>query len=254
MISINNVYQKVLALANKEQRGYITTQEFNLLADKAQNEIYENYFYQLNMAQVKPNSQGTDTDITEAIRQKLEPFIRESTGTLIGSDAGGTNTISYTETTPALSSDSFIGSEGYNNSFRIINIINIANNKTVTKVDEREISYILNNPLTSPTNDRRIYIATSKGVEIYPNPSTSVTFRFAYYNSPEKPNWTYVVVNQKALYNSSASDAMDFQLHPSEEEHVVSKILNLAGLTIRQPEVQQSGMMQTQMNKQEQNS
>ena len=35
MISIDTVYQRVLALANKEQRGYITPQEFNLLADKA---------------------------------------------------------------------------------------------------------------------------------------------------------------------------------------------------------------------------
>ena len=99
-----------------------------------------------------------------------------------------------------------------------------------------------------------IYIAVSKGVEIYPNPSANTTFKFAYYNSPIKPNWTYVVVNEKALYNSAASDAMDLQLHPSEEEHVVSRILNLAGLTIKQPDVQQSGMMQTQMNKQEQNS
>ena len=35
-ISIDSVYQKVLVLANKEQRGYITPQEFNLFADKAQ--------------------------------------------------------------------------------------------------------------------------------------------------------------------------------------------------------------------------
>ena len=34
-VDINSVYQKVLALANKEQRGYITPQEFNLFADKA---------------------------------------------------------------------------------------------------------------------------------------------------------------------------------------------------------------------------
>ena len=35
-VSIDSVYQKVLVLANKEQRGYITPQEFNLFADKAQ--------------------------------------------------------------------------------------------------------------------------------------------------------------------------------------------------------------------------
>ena len=48
MVSINNVYQKVLALANKEQRGYITPQEFNLFADQVQMEILEQYFYDVN--------------------------------------------------------------------------------------------------------------------------------------------------------------------------------------------------------------
>ena len=32
MINVDSVYQKVLALANKEQRGYITPQEYNLFA------------------------------------------------------------------------------------------------------------------------------------------------------------------------------------------------------------------------------
>ena len=45
MVSIDTVYQRVLALANKEQRGYITPQEFNLFADHAQTTIFEQYFY-----------------------------------------------------------------------------------------------------------------------------------------------------------------------------------------------------------------
>ena len=48
MISIDTVYQRVLAFANKEQRGYITPQEFNLFADMAQMEIFEQYFYDLS--------------------------------------------------------------------------------------------------------------------------------------------------------------------------------------------------------------
>ena len=47
-VSIDKVYQKVLAFANKEQRGYITPQEFNLFADQAQMEIFEQYFYDIN--------------------------------------------------------------------------------------------------------------------------------------------------------------------------------------------------------------
>ena len=46
-VNINSVYQKVLTLLNKEQRGYLTPQEFNLLADRAKNEIYENYFHKI---------------------------------------------------------------------------------------------------------------------------------------------------------------------------------------------------------------
>ena len=44
MIQVDSVYQRVLALANKEQRGYITPQEFNLYANHAQKEIYEHIF------------------------------------------------------------------------------------------------------------------------------------------------------------------------------------------------------------------
>ena len=56
-IEINRVYQKVLAIASKEQRGYITPQEFNLFADKAQMEIFGLYFHQVNNAERKPKNQ-----------------------------------------------------------------------------------------------------------------------------------------------------------------------------------------------------
>ena len=47
-VSIDTVYQKVLALANKEQRGYVTPIEFNLFAEQAQLDIFENYFRDLD--------------------------------------------------------------------------------------------------------------------------------------------------------------------------------------------------------------
>ena len=47
-VSIDTVYQRVLSVANKEQRGYVTPQEFNLFANQAQMDIFEQYFYDLN--------------------------------------------------------------------------------------------------------------------------------------------------------------------------------------------------------------
>ena len=74
MIDINRVYQKVLLLINKEQRGYITPQEFNLLADAAQKEIYEAYFHKAKNSNAKIKDDDDYTDTLEIIEQKLDTF------------------------------------------------------------------------------------------------------------------------------------------------------------------------------------
>ena len=73
-----------------------------------------------------------------------------------------------------------------------------------------------------------------------------------YYKYPTAPKWGYVVVNEKALYNINTS--INFELDASETEPLVSRILMLAGLTIKQPDVQQSGGAHIQAVNQEQNS
>ena len=53
-VNVDTVYQTVQALANKEQRGYITPQEFNLLANKAQLDLFNNYFHEVKTSYRKP--------------------------------------------------------------------------------------------------------------------------------------------------------------------------------------------------------
>jgi len=69
--NIDTVYQRVLALANKEQRGYITPQEFNLLAGKAQNDIFEMYFHDYKTALLSPGNQSKSSDDIDMIREKI---------------------------------------------------------------------------------------------------------------------------------------------------------------------------------------
>tara|TARA_R110000772_G_scaffold737_1_gene2468 strand:- start:465 stop:1613 length:1149 start_codon:yes stop_codon:yes gene_type:complete len=47
-INVNTVYTTVLSILNKEQRGYLTPDEFNKVATQAQLNIFENYFEDLN--------------------------------------------------------------------------------------------------------------------------------------------------------------------------------------------------------------
>ena len=45
---INTVRATVLSIANKNNFGYITPNDFNLYAKQAQLDLFEDYFYQYN--------------------------------------------------------------------------------------------------------------------------------------------------------------------------------------------------------------
>ena len=66
-VSINSVYKKVLTIANKEQRGYMTPVQFNLLANQVQQSIFEQYFYDLKQAS---RIKGNDTNNADHIKRK----------------------------------------------------------------------------------------------------------------------------------------------------------------------------------------
>ena len=91
MINIDTVYQKVLVLSNKEQRGYITPQEFNLLADQAQMEIFNNYFHGIKTNYQSPikNMEQSHNEM-DIIQNKLDYFQRSTSITIL---TGGEFTI-----------------------------------------------------------------------------------------------------------------------------------------------------------------
>ena len=74
MVNIDTVYQRVLVLANKEQRGYITPQEFSLFSNQAQKEIFEQYFYDLNQFQRVPGNGTVFADVDDMLEEKLQVF------------------------------------------------------------------------------------------------------------------------------------------------------------------------------------
>ena len=63
-VNVNTVYQTVLLILNKEQRGYITPQEFNDVATQVQLEIFNKYFEDLNQQIRVPQ---TDLDYADRV-------------------------------------------------------------------------------------------------------------------------------------------------------------------------------------------
>jgi len=221
MISIDTVYQKVLAIANKEQRGYITPQEFNLLADQAQNLIFEQYFYDLNQFNRAGGNGMEYADMMDILEEKVSVFKKENID--MSAVSGSTATLPTNVYR--------LGTVFYNNG---------TNSIIVEKVSNQEIQRMNQATLYKPTEARPVYTRTSDTkIVIYPSTATPA-YSASNLNcnnivKPLKPNWTYTIVNEQALYNGSAAGKQDFQLHQSDEEDLVYKILELSGIIMNKP-------------------
>ena len=73
-INVNTVYQTVLLILNKEQRGYMTPLEFNKTGTQAQLEIFETYFDSLNQQIRIPQTNTDYADRVVNLDEKISIF------------------------------------------------------------------------------------------------------------------------------------------------------------------------------------
>tara|TARA_B110000858_G_scaffold5916_1_gene6616 strand:+ start:1064 stop:1756 length:693 start_codon:yes stop_codon:yes gene_type:complete len=208
-ISIDTVYQRVLTLANKEQRGYITPQEFNLLANQAQMEVFEQYFYDQSQQDKNLKNSTEFSNVDEILDEKIS-FFKE------------VQVLSVTAGVATLPVDMHrLGSLFYTTTL-----------VEIEQVSEEEIMYLQQSPLAKPSLQTPAFVRNKHNrVVVYPSGLTGVSCN--YVRRPVPVSWGYVVVNNDALYNSTTSE--HFELHESEASELVYLILSLAGIVIAKP-------------------
>ena len=218
MVSIDTVYQRVLALANKEQRGYITPQEFNLFANQAQMDIFEQYFYDLNQFSRVPGNSTGHSDIIEILNDKIDAF-----------------QVNHETSSAALAKSYIIPINCYR-----IDHVQLMNHpsgrREIEKISHREHLLKLISPLLKATNERPSYFIMGDTIHIQTSDIVP-RMNLVYIRKPSKVVWSKYIVNSTELYDSTNS--VDFELHPSEEVNLVIKILSLAGITLKDPALYQ---------------
>jgi hypothetical protein len=212
MISIDTVYQRVLAILNKENRGYMTPQEFNLLANQAQLEIFEQYFYDLNQFNRVGEITNETANIVSNIKEKINLFKEVNTLTKSG------------DVFPLPSNMYRLGTVYYNDTVEI------------DEIDQNEYLFINSSPLTKPTTKIPVYIRNGNNITVYPS-DILTNVKCTIIKVPAPVEWAYQNVNNVALYD--ASNSQNFELHDSDETVLIYKILSYAGLVIKQADISQ---------------
>ena len=319
---INTVRATVLSIANKNNYGYITPNDFNLYAKQAQLDIFEDYFYQYNSWIVKQNARVSGSDYADIIKGLVEVIDSFSstkglintginlfdlpddyylidkinyypnltaTGTLTFGSIGNTlidsaaNFINGGQVAPGqlivnttagglysggsafvvsvdsntqltISTNNFFTGSFEGTSYSILSTKGITE---IERVSQNKIFYLNSSPLTTPGLSFPAYVLgganninTGNTITVYPESIvTAGTVVSQYIRYPKDPNWTYATLAAgEPLFDESASDYQDFELPLSDQVNLINKILQYAGMSIREISLTQFGQAQEQMD------
>ena len=190
-INVDTVYKTVLLILNKEQRGYITPDEFNKIGEQVQLEIFENYFEDLNQQLRIPENDSEYANRVKNVDEKIDIFKTTGNGTYnapyfyLPSDLHRLGTVIYKE-------------------------------KEVQRTQRNELLLITRSPLTTPTTQDPVYvlegihtIGTLLHDRVYVYPASIIAdISASYLKKPISPRWGYSVGGLgQYLYDSTVYGA-----------------------------------------------
>lgn len=254
-INVNTVYQTVLSIINKEQRGYLTPAEFNRVGTQVQLDIFESYFEDLNQQLRVPQADVDYADRVTNLDEKLAIF--KTFGDAIYDNTSNPGLSYFTlPTTDAYGAEvDFyrLGTVTYKNDRG--NIIEL---QRLSKTDFYNIE---RSPLTKASESFPTYLYENRGDTnvagqpinnhlqniLYVHP-TSITSNISvdYVRKPISPIWGFTTAGRgQYIFDANYYDvglgtgSRDFELHESEQVNVVLRILAYAGIIIEDPSIVQ---------------
>jgi len=209
-INVNQVYKSVLVILQQEKRGVLTPTEFNKIATQSQQEIFTEYFDELNQLLRQPQTSLAYADRYALLDEKISLFKRNQ---VVNFNAGTT-----VVDVPANVQE--LGTVIYNN-------------REVQRIQEYEVYTTNQSPLTAPTEFYPVYKYEDGELTLYPDTltGTGVTLNFLKY--PADVKWGFTIDTELGNYIYNPNDSVDFELHQSDQPLLVDKILGYAGVMTR---------------------
>ena len=227
-IKIDTVYQTVQALANKEQRGYITPQEFNLFANQAQDDIFDQYLYDLEAFRAQRPEKNELGDSVTQIMKKLSTWY---------SIAAVTNGVNL----PAGNVGKIFLGQG-------------AVRRTLKEVDPDMVSdFYASKWHKQGFTDAVFFRDGDKQIQVW-DKTGQIKKQVSCEQINTRPGlvyWGYMIVNEKPVYDPSVT--ANFSLDRSEQADIIVKILKLAGISIEDQQLFAAAQGEDSLNTQQEN-
>lgn len=226
---IDRIFKKVKTYLNTDGRGNFSPEDFNLfLHDSIQSRI-EEYVTDINRGTNRQNRGLMSNNLEnfpERIREKMLYYLK-------------TNTLALdTTTTRTLPAD-----------VRYIDEVEDAEGYSYEACENRKEYNILKGQASV-----QYPIYYRSGTDLRIAPAYSGVMTITYLRTAAYPKWTYAVDgNGNEFFNPSANDFVDADIHPTEEDEMVRRVLMRFGVNLKESDIQQFAMTEERQDYQETN-
>ena len=253
-LNVNTVYTTVLSILNKEQRGYMTPDEFNKVATQVQLEIFEGFFQDLNQYLRMPKTDEEFASRIAHIEEEIQAFEEYKS-------ASSNNNGRY-----GFPLDSNSNNEVYRLGSVYFNAV--PGTPQIELVGRKEYKQQLMSPLTQPSKSFPIGILKNDKVEVFPkvttfNPPRTLDdsdVKFSYVRKPKDVRWGFTTgslgqyVYDPTEYNPptypapgvdpTTAGSTQFEIDASNQTTVILEILKYSGIIIRDPQIIQAAQQE----------
>tara|TARA_R100000654_G_scaffold40266_1_gene66248 strand:+ start:7541 stop:8284 length:744 start_codon:yes stop_codon:yes gene_type:complete len=239
-INVNTVYTTVLSILNKEQRGYLTPDEFNKVATQVQLEIFEKMFDDYTQFLRMPKLDAEFASKVDHTYEEIQIF--EETK----------NADSVTGNVYDQPFDLHrLGSAFYNNK---------VTSPEISILDKRSYTQQILSPILQPSKNFPIATYQKNKLTVYPifeNPDTS-DITFNYIRKPKDVVWAYGIGDLDQyiwdeVYDGGgtiipSSGSQNFELSETFQTEVILEVLKYSGVIIKDPQIIQAASQELQAN------
>ncbi len=220
-ININDVYKSVLVVLQQEKRGVLTPTEFNKIATQSQQEIYNQYFDDLNQLLRLPQTTLAYADRFALLDEKISLFkktINKNTDAAVQitlTNVQELGSVVYFETPTSAG-------------------------REAQRIQKQDVYTVNQSPLTQPTKHYPVYTYENNIIQLYPTsiipsvlppaPDSPYNLQINYLAFPEDPIWGFDIEPNLGNYIYNAVKSTDFEIHQSDQPLLIDKILGYAGV------------------------
>ena len=244
-VNVNTVYQTVLLILNKEQRGYITPQEFNDVATQVQLEIFNKYFEDLNQQIRVPQTDLDYADRVLNIDEKLSILKTFGTATY-DSNAIPANPFWILPTTDVYAQAVEL--------YKLGAVTFQPTNKEAVelqRLQRNDFYNIQKSKLTRSTENFPTYLLENNKLFIKPDSITNLTgvVNIDFIRKPLDPVWGFEVgglgqyIYDLTVFNPNVfpnTGSRNFELDTTEQTNIIMRVLKYSGVVINDPAIVQA--------------